>query len=144
MVGMNVLVGLSTRTNGTGVEALRSILEPAGYRVRGIEILGGLHLKTVLTSPAPGILLSLSGAIDSDAATDWLECRTVMEVESDEPSGANVLPLSAPHGPVVLVSSSAPNTAERLAATGLEVRMLDIDEFEKAEAGLTCLSLIWR
>ena len=37
---------------------------------------------------------------------------------------------------------SYPYTAERLRALGFDVEDVDIGELEKAEAGLTCMSLI--
>jgi dimethylargininase len=45
-------------------------------------------------------------------------------------------------GTGVVVAASAPGTAEMLAGRGFEVETVDISEFEKAEAGLTCLSIL--
>ncbi|MCA1782307.1 MAG: N(G),N(G)-dimethylarginine dimethylaminohydrolase, partial [Intrasporangiaceae bacterium] len=42
----------------------------------------------------------------------------------------------------VVASASAPRTVAMLVARGLRVQVLAIDEFEKAEAGLTCLSVL--
>ena len=55
-----------------------------------------------------------------------------------EPSGANVLVVGA----TVVVSASAPRTASLIAGRGMDVEVVDIGEFEKAEAGLTCLSVL--
>jgi dimethylargininase len=43
----------------------------------------------------------------------------------------------------VLVAESAPQTAELLRSRGLNVFRVDVSEFEKAEAGLTCLSVLY-
>ena len=51
---------------------------------------------------------------------------------------ANVLAI----GNSVLVNASAPRTAERIAAAGFEVVLVDQSELAKAESGLTCCSLI--
>jgi len=61
-----------------------------------------------------------------------------VEVHPDEPFGANVVRV----GDTVLCSAAYPRTAERVAARGLEVRAVEVDELHKAEAGLSCLALI--
>src|SRR3982751_390288 len=45
-VGRRLFVGLSTRTNLQGHDALREIVEPFGYEVVPVLINGGLHLTT--------------------------------------------------------------------------------------------------
>ena len=45
-IGRMVYVGRSHRTNDAGAEALRHMLEPLGYRLRGVQVDGCLHLKT--------------------------------------------------------------------------------------------------
>src|SRR5262249_42979126 len=52
VAGREVIVGLSTRTNAAGVEALRAALAPFGYAVRAVELRGCLHLKTAVTAVA--------------------------------------------------------------------------------------------
>jgi dimethylargininase len=44
----------------------------------------------------------------------------------------------------VLVAKSAPGIAEQIAARGLEPLAVDISEFEKLEAGVSCLSVLAR
>ncbi len=45
--GREILVGLSSRTNKAGVEAVQAAFP--GFPVTGIEVAGPLHLKTLLT-----------------------------------------------------------------------------------------------
>jgi dimethylargininase len=61
-------------------------------------------------------------------------------VDVPEESGANVLAI----GETVLVSATAPRTAELLQSLGRQVRLLDNSELMKAEGALTCCSLILR
>jgi dimethylargininase len=61
----------------------------------------------------------------------------VVPVHPDEPFAANVLRV----GETVLASAAHPRTNERLARHA-NVRELDISELAKAEAGLTCMSLL--
>jgi dimethylargininase len=62
----------------------------------------------------------------------------LVPVASSEPWAANVLRL----GDTLLVSAGNPATARRLHDAGLEPVEVEIGEFQKAEAGLTCLSLL--
>jgi dimethylargininase len=132
--GRTLFVGESSRTNPAGIEQLRARVGPLGYRVVPVRVTGCLHLKTAATFPAPGLLL---------ANPDWMDLEPFAEVEilrvpPAEPWGANTLPVNG----CVLVAASAPQTAALLAARGLDVRPVDISELQKAEAGLTCLSIL--
>jgi N-dimethylarginine dimethylaminohydrolase len=62
----------------------------------------------------------------------------VLEVAPEEPFGANTLTVMG----VTLVSADYPRTRERLEAAGVVTRVLEVGELHKAEAALTCLSLI--
>ena len=55
-----------------------------------------------------------------------------------EPGAANVLAI----GDTVMVPASFPATARMLEGLGWKVRTLDISELMKAEAGLTCSSIL--
>ena len=134
-IGRTVFVGRSTRTNGEGIEQLRRQIAPHGYEVREVAVRGSLHLKTAVTAPAAGLLIANPAWIDASAFAGF----EVISVPPDEPFGANTLPINRR----VLVAASAPRTAEVLTMRGLDVRTVDISELQKAEAGLTCLSVLW-
>jgi len=55
-----------------------------------------------------------------------------------EEFAANTLTLAG----VTLLSAAFPETEKRLQAAGVATRALDVSELQKAEAALTCLSLI--
>ena len=61
-----------------------------------------------------------------------------LAVAPEEPLGANVLLAGA----TVIAAADSPRTADALAARGLAVVTLDISEMRKADAALTCMSLI--
>lgn len=133
VVGGTVLVGRSRRTNLDGRAQLCRFLEPLGYRVRSVGVAGALHLKTGCTALSPrGLLVNPRWVDTSDLAGFDLH-----EVHPAEPFGANVLPM--PRG--LLVAASAPRTRDRLESMGHRSFTVDISEFEKAEGGVTCLSL---
>ncbi len=140
VVGRNVLVGRSTRTAPSAARWIHDALTPLGYRVASVPVERALHLKTAVTLAGPGCVVVDPLAVDEAAlrtalppGTDWIA------VSPHEAPGANVLRV----GPTTLVAASAPETAARLRHEGLRVSTLDISEFEKAEAGLTCLSIVF-
>ena len=64
---------------------------------------------------------------------------TILDVPAAEPSAANVLRI----GETVLVPLQFPETRALLESSGFRTRMLDISEALKAEAALTCSSLLF-
>ncbi len=131
-VGGTVYVGLTARTDAAAHAQLAALLEPLGRRVVSVRVSGALHLKSAVTALPDGSLLAVPGWLDTAA----LAGREV--VAAAEPAGADVL-LTGGH---VVVSAAAPRTAEQVAARGFPVSLVQIDEFEKAEAGVTCLSVL--
>jgi dimethylargininase len=132
-IGREIWVGLSGRSNAAAVAQLGELLSPFGYSVTTAPLTGALHLKSAVTAPDPETVLV------SPAWTDpQLFGRRVIEVPPHEPFAANCLPLAGQ----VFVQSGHPATAERLAAAGFRARLIDVSELAKAEAGLTCMSVI--
>ena len=138
-VGQEIFVGRSTRTNNEGIRQLRELVQPLGYSVTTIDVSGCLHLKTACTFVGDGRML---------ANPDWFEVKKmesrfmVIPVAMKEPFAANVLFIEPAQ--VLVVSASYPRTAvivERV--TGLRTVCLDMSELEKAEAGLTCSSILF-
>lgn len=127
-----LLVGQSARTNHAGLKRLAHVLLPYGYRIKAAAVEGCLHLKTACTYLGRDLLL---------ANPDWIDLHRApadaFRVHPEEPFGANVIVL----GQKVLMSAAHPRTAERISARGFDVTLVELSEFEKAEAGPTCLSL---
>jgi dimethylargininase len=133
-VGRRLWVGLSSRTNAEGARQLRDFLAPFGYEVASIEVNGCLHLKTAASTIADDLLLVDPARVDDRCFTG---VRTIA-IHPDEPFAANVLRI----GRILVCSAAALRTQERLIAAGLPVRPLDVSELAKAEAGVTCCSLL--
>jgi dimethylargininase len=132
-IGKQIFVGLTSRTNRDGVAALDALLSPIGYAVKAVELTDALHLKTAVTAIAPDLLL-LNPAwvpITAFSACHHIAC------DPAEPFSGNSLTL----GSVTYLSASHPRTADRIRAAGFEVELLDVSEFAKMEAGLTCMSV---
>lgn len=133
-IGDRVFVGGSQRTNAAGLEQLRSALEPRGYTVESVPVSGCLHLKTGVTALADDVVLLNPAWVDAARFQPY----RVVEVAPEEPFAANVLRL----GDGLLMAAGHPVTAERVASLGADVRTVEISELAKAEAGVTCCSVL--
>jgi dimethylargininase len=136
VVGRTLLVGISVRTNRSGLDGLHAIIRPYGYDVVAVDMRHCLHLKTACTALPDGSLI---------VNPAWLDTRTLrgfelVPVPAEEPWAANTLPLSAG----VCMAAAHVMTAEMLRGRGLAVETVDLSEFARAEGGITCLSVLLR
>jgi dimethylargininase len=134
VAGKTIFVGLSQRTNREGVEQLARITEPLGYNVLGISLTECLHLKTAVTRLSDEHLL-----LNPDwVSRDFFDGFKTTAVYMDEPFAANVLAI----GNKVMCPASCPLTAQIIKNLGFDVIAVDQSELAKAEAGLTCCSIL--
>ena len=133
-IGRSVYVGLSARSNGAGIEQLASYLEPCGYRVQPVSFKGCLHLKSACTFIGHGTVLANPAWVDT---TQFDGCE-VVEVDPSEPCAGNALLI----GDTVILPASFPKTQELLTQRGFRVNGVDVSELQKAEAGVTCCSIL--
>lgn len=136
-IGRTLYVGRGGRTSDEGVAALAQAAGPLGFAVVPVEAKGCLHLKTAATFAGP----DPAGRPVLAYNPDWVSPDRFAGVEPvavAEPDAANVLRA----GERLLVSSQAPRAADMLAGRGFEIVLLDVSELHKAEAGLTCCSLL--
>lgn len=133
-IGQILYVGLSSRTDQAGIDALAAITGPLGFEVRHATLRDCLHLKTGATLAAPGLLLINPQAVDP-AQFDGVE---PLAVDPAEPAAANIVRA----GDRLILAAGNPATAAKLRARGLTVVEVDVSELQKAEAGGTCMSLI--
>jgi dimethylargininase len=130
-----VYVGLSRRTNAAAVEQMRAALARYGYDVRALAVSGVLHLKSAATAVAPGVVLLNPQWVDAAAFAGLQR----IEVDAREPLGANGLDVAG----TLVYAAAFPRTRERLEQRGLRVRTVEMDELAKAEAAVTCCSLVF-
>lgn len=135
-VGRKLYVGLSGRTNAEGVVALTQILKPRGYKVVPVRVNGCLHLKTACTPLDDETLLLNPQYI----APKIFKGYKLLYVPESEPLAANALRL----GETVLLAAGFLETLELIARHRAQAETLDISEFQKMEAGLTCLSILFQ
>jgi dimethylargininase len=134
-IGRTLFVGVSHRTNRAGIEQLSEELRPLGYSLVPVAVRGALHLKTACCWLGDDAILANRGWLDLEPLAQF----RIVDVAPREGRAANVLSV----GGSVIVPASFPRTAEILVRLGLRVRTLDVSELMKAEAGVTCCSLIF-
>jgi len=126
-----IFVGLSNRTNMEAVDALAKLTKKT---VVPVKVLLGLHLKTSVTYLGKNILILNSSSIDTAELSGfkWIETGNANRY------AANCLAI----GNTVLMSKGSNVLAHKIHREGFKVIELDISEFEKADGGITCLSIV--
>ena len=132
-IGQRLYVGVSTRTDRAGIAALAELVRPLGYEVVAAETGACLHLKTGATFAGDGVLIYDPATIDP-RQFDGVEPLAVMEA-----AAANCVRA----GNRLILPAGNPRTADSLRARGFHVIEVDVSELQKAEAGVTCMSLIY-
>ena len=130
-VGRTVYVGTGGRTTSAAVDQLATLLSPRGWTVRPVPVERVLHLKSAVTALPDGTIIGFPEHVDEVATYERF-------MPVPEPEGAHVVLLGDDR---LLISSSAPRTADRLSAMGYSPFEVEISEFEKLEGCVTCLSV---
>ena len=134
-LGKKIFVGRSSRTNAQGIEQLTRILEPLAYQVVPVRTKRSLHFKSACTAIDDETLFVNPDWIDVDQLRDF----NLIHTPAEEPASANVLRV----GETVCVQVGFPRAAELIAGVVEQVEVIDTSELRKAEAGLTCSSIIF-
>ena len=134
-VGQKIFVGLSSRTNRPGVEQLAQLLQPRGYEITHVRTTASLHLKSACTAINDETLIVNPKWLD----TALLAGFRLIHTAEGEDHAANVLRI----GSTVCVQAGFPRAVEAIGSLGETVRVIDTSELGKAEAGLTCSSLVF-
>ena len=135
-IGRELFAGRSSRTNDEGISQLAALLAPYGYRVKGVEVKGCLHMKSGSSYIGRNSILINRSWVDSTEFEEF----DLIDVPDTEPAAANVLLIED----AVIVPNSFPQTIATLEARGFGVRAIDVSELQKAEGGVTCTSLIFK
>jgi dimethylargininase len=136
-INHTLYVGQSTRTDAEGLANLAELVAPLGYRAVEAELRDCLHLKTGATfagHDAAGTPVLLYDPNSVDPA----QFARVEPVAVLEPAAANCVRA----GDRLILPAGNPRTAALLRDRGFHVVEVDVSELQKAEAGVTCMSLI--
>ncbi len=134
VVGKNIYVGMSTRSNQAAVHQMNSLLGKYGYKAQRVEMHDCLHLKTAVTRVDDKTLLINRKWVD----VENFEGFDLIDVDEAEPFAANCLPMSDS----IIFPVAFPGTTAKLEARGYTVKPVVMDELAKAEGAVTCCSLI--
>jgi dimethylargininase len=134
VLGKNIYVGISTRSNNAAIRQLQESLDVYGYKVSSVEMHDCLHLKTAVTKVDENTLLINPNWVDNFHFKDfdWII------VDPSEPFAANCLPVNG-H---IIYPTSFPKTRAKLESRGYKIKAVTVDELAKAEGAVTCCSLI--
>ena len=136
-IGRTLYVGLSSRTDAAGIGNLSELVSPLGYDVVKAELRDCLHLKTGATFVGP------DGAgtpvlIFNEHCIDPRQFEGVEPLAVEEPAAANCVRAKDR----LILPMGNPRTASLLRERGFQLVEVDVSELQKAESGLTCMSLI--
>jgi dimethylargininase len=134
VLGKDIFIGLSTRSNQDAINQLNEMLSDDGYSVTGVQMHDCLHLKSAITRVDDNTLLINKNWVD----THPFEQYELIEIHPSEPYAANCLPI----GGAIIYPTSFPKTAEKLKGRGYQVVNVEVVELAKAEGAVTCCSLI--
>lgn len=134
VLGKQIFIGLSTRSNQEAVDQLNISLGKYGYKVSAVSMTDCLHLKTAVTRVDDKTLL---------INPNWVETSNfpgfdLIEVDASEPFAANCLPVNGK----IIYPTTFPNTQKLLEAKGYQIVNVNLAELAKAEGAVTCCSLI--
>ncbi|WP_277213288.1 dimethylargininase [Isoptericola croceus] len=130
-IGRTAYVGRSSRTNDAGIDALRDLLAPRGWQVVAVPVTRVLHLKSAVTALPDGTVVGHLPLVDDASGFERF-------LPVPEPEGNAVVVLDERS---VLMSASAPRSAEMFRGLGLDVVTTPVTELEKLEGCVTCLSV---
>jgi dimethylargininase len=129
-------VGRTPRTNARGIDNLRELLAPHGYRVEAVAVDGCLHLKSAVTCVSSNALLMNRDWVSPAQFSVW----RIIDVDPSDPFAANALRIDDR----VVFPEELVRTRRRLEGEGIDVRPVPASELALAEGGVTCCSLILR
>ena len=136
-IGRTLYVGVSSRTNAGGINSLSELVASLGYHVVKVELCDCLHLKTGATFAG----LDAAGTpvlIFDERSVDPRQFEGAEPVAVEEPAAANCVRANDR----LILPLGNPRTSDQLRKRGFQVVEVDVSELQKAEAGVTCMSLI--
>ena len=129
-------IGLSRRTNEEGARQLAAELAAFGYTSSTIDVRAMasiLHLKSGISYIGENTLV----AVEEMADNEQFRSFNLIRIFADESYAANCVRVN--HR--VLTAAGFPKFTAELQARGFDPLILDMNEFQKMDGGLSCLSL---
>jgi dimethylargininase len=126
-----IYIGLSKRSNE---RAIKSLSQKIDKEIISVPVVKGLHLKSAVSYLGNNVLLIDPERVESDTFKNfqWIE------VEENNSYAANCLAL----GNKIIMPAGFSTVREKIRQHGFETIEVEMSEFEKADGGVTCLSII--
>jgi dimethylargininase len=126
-----LFVGLSQRTSTEAIATLQSLTPK---QVVLVQVKKGLHLKTSVSTLGKSLLVINPSHVETEPFREfeWIE------VDEKEAYAANCLAV----GENVILPAGFPKLEQRIQQHGFKTLPVAMSEFQKADGGVTCLSLL--
>lgn len=134
-IGSTVFIGRSARTNDAGIAQFAELASADALRVVAAPVAQVLHLKSAVAALDDETILIASDCTDPAVFVGY---RLIEKPPSEKKGSALRL-----HDGMILVTANSPMTIGTLQGAGYDVSWADTTEFQKADGGLTCLSLLF-
>lgn len=134
VLGSQVVVGRSRRSNDAGIAALVAFAQPLGFQVVTAHVPAwALHLTTAVTAVGESLVLGDAQVLEQPAfaGVDHIV------VPDDDRLACNVVSIGQ-H----VIAAGEHAVHRQLASRGLSVHPADLSEFNLADGSPTCLSLL--
>ncbi len=134
-IGEQIYIGRSERTNNIGIAQFARYAAEEGLATTAVDVHGVLHLKSAVSYLGSGTVLITPGCVDPSVFAPY----RILEKAPEEAHHASSLLLGERR---VLMTATAPTTMRGVVDAGFEVIPIDMSEFQAADGGLTCLSIL--
>ncbi len=114
---------------------MKDLLVPLGYKVMGVPINDCLHLKTGVGKVSPDTVLINRNWVPKHFFKD----HRVIDVDPAEPRAAGALLIED----TVVYPATHKKTLQKLLTANIKTVTVDLSELVKAEAGVTCSSIVF-
>jgi len=126
-------IGLSKRTNEAGANEFIKIVEKYGYTGEVVHLKEMFHLKTGVNFIGDNTLL-VAGEFIEDKRFDSFN---KLIIHDDEMYAANCIRIND----YLVMPANFPKTKNQLEDAGFKIKEVHMNEFQKIDGGLSCLSL---
>ncbi len=133
-MGDKIFVGRTARTNDAGIEALTQWVGPS-RTVVPMDVEGALHLKSIVNALGDATVVLSGDGVDPAVFSEY----KILKAPKEEAARLSFLAI----GKTVLLPADCPDAARLFRGEGFTPIPLDISEIRKAQAGLTCMSVLF-
>jgi dimethylargininase len=131
----HLFVGITSRTNESGLNQLRRALIDEECEIVPVRVENILHFKSACSYLGDDFVVVNPGYFDLKVFSSF----KVISLPKKEAYAANCLAVNGK----VFISKGYPATKKLIEKEGFETEELEVSEFKKCEGSLTCLSIIF-